>query len=391
MQPYARNEAGLLTQTDRETGESSYQTFTSYMQSLDNVVSVSGNGKDPNVQAFDTRRTQNWRGSYDILRDNGSGTLSRGQFGVPYGPPTPVNGGFDTAVYNTALERAYEKLRGSVDVSVDSFQWRQTKDMAAKLSKLSYSWVAEVAKLRRTIRDPRRLVTAVADSYLGYTFGIKPTFQTIYDGVQKLRQPTSPWVNLQGSASSREQGTFETDGIFVPEIPCRYTYRASKRCRFVLNFAPANDRLEALAGFTSLNPANIAWELIPGSFLVDYIFDVGGYLRNCENAMLYSSSFLGGYVTQGTLITTEGRHTGSHRYDDYGLDALVNVFGSDRTASKLRQPLSSIPLPNLPKFSLDLSSGQLTNVAALLAGVLRRHPYLGDVGQIPGWANRLRR
>jgi hypothetical protein len=122
---------------------------------------------------------------------------------------------------------------------------------------------------------------------------------------------------------------------------------------------------QTLSGFTSLNPASIAWENVPYSFVVDWFVDIGGYMRAAETAMLFRSRFIRGYVTQTQYVSMNERVNSSKR----GANDFVqcNMYASGVVVTVSRLLLMEFPFPRRPSFKADLGSGRLLNAAALLA------------------------
>jgi len=155
-----------------------------------------------------------------------------------------------------------------------------------------------------------------------------------------------------------------------PDHQCHVTWTASDRCHIKVRMKPPETFVQVLANLTSLNPASIAWELTPFSFVVDWFFDVGGYLRALETALIYGSLFVDGFILRSY------RNWGECRIDsrkDYGSDTF-NIYQGSGTYQKTRYeraPLLGYPFPKLPVFKADLSSAQLLNAAALLSQHLR--------------------
>lgn len=125
-----------------------------------------------------------------------------------------------------------------------------------------------------------------------------------------------------------------------------------------------------LARWTSLNPASIAWELTPYSFVVDWFLDIGGTLRNFETAVLSQGSFHHGYIDYLMYYDSDQEfvYLGSHGGAVDGDDIIVsgNLYESDF----VREVLTSYPYPRLPSFNAKLGWQRLLSAAALLTTAL---------------------
>jgi hypothetical protein len=285
--------------------------------------------------------------------------------------------------YNQALDRLNEKVRGSVDLSVDFAEAGQTKDLAKKLVSSTLGFAETLRKFRKNplsalptnSRKARQLRKDLTNAYLEYTYGIKPLVGTLYGIYEKIYKPEEPKLTrLIGR--SRQSCSLPTRAGVQPIIgpwPGDIGYfnlegRAYAQCEIGLYLELQDpSALQSLGGFTSLNPVSLAWELLPYSFVVDWVFNLGGYIRNLETALCYGSLSRGGWVT---FVMYQELASGGF------VGNQNNVFGeipssASRTIAKERSPLGSYPFPRLPRLELDLSSGHLFNAAALLSNLLR--------------------
>jgi len=142
-------------------------------------------------------------------------------------------------------------------------------------------------------------------------------------------------------------------------------YRAKLCCTFEIK----NTIQQQLAGYTSLNPVSIAWELVPYSFVADWFIDVGGYLRSLESACLYGQGFKSGYIVYGYKDKQDGF------LDGQGKSGNTLTFGSANAyvyqSYKRRGRVGVYPLPVLPHFKADLGWQRLISGASLLKNFLR--------------------
>lgn len=303
------------------------------------------------------------------------------------------NVGNDPNVYNEALGKLYEKVRGSVDLTTDLFQWRQTAGMVSGAKKVlakTRDAILTTRKLERLLqsshfRDRRRgrnwnaaferryrddISKKIADVHLQWQYGVKPTMYTVYGLIDEFRNQPENWLVLESRAKStvttrRNDGNLTGLGVDSVRIYTR-TKRVEIKCRFAL--APSH--LDNISRISSLNPASVLWELMPYSFVVDWVYDVGSYLRNVESALLYGSSFLDGYVTYTNRevgnVSVEGTYDGG-----YWGKTTVSLKGDYQHTYKQRSVLGVAPFPKAPRLNANLGSGQLLNGAALLRQLIR--------------------
>lgn len=303
------------------------------------------------------REVRNW-GPNDVSVEEGW-ALSRVPTQVVFDPPVNYD-----ALYAKALERLNEKVRGGVDLSIDLAQAGQTAKMFKGADRLENYTKAFTRKWG--------LLKAPANAWLEYTYGIKPLVQSIYESSEqairvvvnelervKVRandygwKPERVYLSTVYGAIWRKIGQFSSKSSVTLGI----AYRGA---------APDWDN------FTSLNPISIAWELVPYSFVVDWVYDIGGYLRAVETQCLYANRFNSGYRTNFVHYTGEIRD-GPFTYTSSPTGTNLWTGNVEGTAFE-RSPLTQYPSLSLPILNVDLGSSRLLSAASLLAGFLGRRP-----------------
>jgi hypothetical protein len=156
--------------------------------------------------------------------------------------------------------------------------------------------------------DPKRrdrnkisnLSNAASNLWLEYSFGWKPLTQDIWDGVNAIGQPV-PAGTVSGSGFQKVDATYKSRWY-------TQTVRGKGYVKYGADVYVENPNLYLLQQLGLANPLEIAWELVPFSFMVDWVFDVG----TCLGAMTdllglgvsrkYATGFLRGEAaTAGNL------------------------------------------------------------------------------------------
>ena len=351
------------------------QGVTAFQKILDNVASVDGNRRNPNPHRFRVKRID-YGGGRQYAGDIRSNTVTHGTQALPL----PLTGTFTdlkTFTYNKCLSKVYEKIRGEIDLSVDAFQarqagvmlnqrFRQGRDVFMKKAPLALLAIADL--VRRMKRSRPSDWGAIR---LEWVYGWKPLAGSIYGAAENMilasaksssgvsghpirvsASETSDWrVTREDTAPIGDPRITELEKVF--------------QCRITGFWALTTGGLNSVAGYTSLNPVSIAWELVPYSFVADWFVDIGGYLRNLESSLLYNSDFTGGYTSEGSKETLRQSVVGG--YKDYS----ISVKGSAATKEFQRKVLTSSPSPLPPSFNPKLGTERLINAAALLSQMLR--------------------
>lgn len=275
-----------------------------------------------------------------------------------------------TPVYNACVSRFYERVRGSLDLAVDAFEAHQASNMVSKSLKGLRSLEHTLVDIFEAVRA--RKIRTASSKWLEWTYGWKPLASSIYGSYEQLigashtkhvrarMKMVDERRTLQGSPWS---------AAINDDISSYCSYRCLIDCEFGLN----ENVLQDLARFTSLNPVSIAWELMPYSFVVDWVIDIGGYLRDYESAWLYRPSFKRGYRTETNLRYNIVRTDGSAK-DASGYTTICrSIVGSSISKSKVRTVLSAPPSPRYPTFKLDLGWRRMVSAAALVSQFITRN------------------
>jgi hypothetical protein len=383
MENHSRTQSAQYEAGSRNP-DGTYAISTGFANDFTEIFNVSvnvrnGNRKDPNPHEYQ----RYYRRYYNGLETNeASGQLiayRQGALGRQLTPSRDYSG-FSSNVYNEALSKVYERLRSSADLSVDIGQMGQTQSMIRNAvrsvtyfrrykTEILREWYRDFLDVRNRVRrNPLYPAKSLGSKWLEFQYGWKPLAQDIYDSAVALQKALPSKMKIKERAQQVDHERIsQTSASYGDGFIETSNWNDSSRCQFEVSYYPPTSGLAFLANFTSLNPVSIAWELIPYSFVVDWFIDIGGYMRNLENACLYGSAFQGGTVTETRRILGEGSIRGSNNgYTVQANDGIwLNVY-------KRRQVLVSNPLPRVPQFTgVNLGSGRLLNAAALLSQHLK--------------------
>lgn len=314
--------------------------------------------------------------SYNLDRwGNGNRTSA---VNITGGAVPVVDRDFDVSTYNNALGQLYDQIRGTLDLSIDLAESHQAKSMIAKTARGMTNLALTFRKMRRS--NPRDW----GNLWLEFTYGWRPLAQSIYGTAHKLLlEPMGPLSMTAIGKSKTRQRSRSTSGTGSCGGGTRVTLQTDDeyRCRIVAQFKFQQSAIDSFAGFSSLNPVSIAWELTPYSFVVDWFVDLSGYLRNFETAMLYRTNFKQGYISEGWKSTVYGVR--SYYCSQSGSVSYESSSGLSWKVGFRRSILGSIPFPRAPRFDPKLGTSRLTSAAALLGQLLPGHER-GDFRGKPG-------
>lgn len=226
----------------------------------------------------------------------------------------------------------------------DGFSWRKVKRLAKKTPFLGAA-------------------TLMSDAWLLWQFALKPTLNDAWNLATYISDDLS--INpVVASASASVPINSRTYNANVQ----RYTqWKGNVKTKFKIFYTVKDAQSHDFARLGLSNPYLYAWERLPFSFVVDYVFNIGGYLSNVESAYARGLEFHSGFQTQTHKVSGENQYLPRSWEDSvtrYTSDcqavAMRDMAGCNRTI------LTSFPTARVPSLDLDLGSGQLLNIAALL-------------------------
>jgi hypothetical protein len=291
---------------------------------------------------------------------------TEGNLGAPI--PVPTWDARDS-MYNLALNRLNDKVRGNLDLSVALAEAGTTTRMIKNTLKL--------LRHARKLKPPGGFGSTrdVANGYLQFKYGWKPLLSDIF-GVadESIRIVQNKIQRISAGSKVRESGPVTVVYSSIngsPNVPAMRMRAESSfsGCRIgvILQIPPSAFRLDR---WMSMNPISIGWELIPYSFVVDWVYDIGSYLRNMETALLYNTVFYSGYVTEIRRVEAEDFVANYDQVVNGVRHTIPEAKGKLLHIEFFRRRLSAYPLPRKPTIDVSLSSSQLFSAAALLRQLL---------------------
>lgn len=280
-----------------------------------------------------------------------------------------------SALKNRAVIEALLKLK---DQQVNLAQAYAERQMTADLLGSSLSRIARSLRLlrRRKLKEawrelggnPRKL----PKTWLEYQYGWTPLLNDVHGSVTKLQQlkKLSDWVitvkgNVTDKSTSEEILTGSYSARRNIESMCGYFVR--------LDYTPDNGFLSTLSSLGLTNPALLAWELVPYSFVVDWAVPIGDWLSSLDASLGFQ--FLSGSATEKRQCLTRVRALiGIHPQDPLYKITRAEYECSRKELSLIRTPYVSSPLPGFPGFKDPLSLVHAANGLSLLSQALSGGP-----------------
>lgn len=365
---------------------------------------TNGDRHTPNWHAYSVLET--YQGGLSDVKHGYAATKnasSRRQDVCPIGAP-PISqvftDGFASFNYNPdwamieekAMEKIYDQIRGNSNLAVDFAERAATLKMLRSSLSLK-GMMKEFSK--KMLRDPklRRMkgkpgmagarTDYVSGKWLEYRYGWLPLIHSIWDAAETLRRDTTAkLITVKARSSFSCFGKVVTGTGTYADPKGVTTISQNFRVEYALRFElPQGYKL---ADWTSLNPLGIAWELVPFSFVADWMVNVSQQLSLWENYFVYSTHFRGGYKTQTALEQRYGSFQGTtrrpisyttsvpaHPFDVTYQESIAST-ASGLYKYKRRVRVLSLPTPSGFRVKVNMNANRIADTAALLTGFVRR-------------------
>lgn len=371
MESYNTETYGFRTDTRDGAVTSSY-FIVDEVEAL-NVLAdgKSGDKKTPTSHRFTKYQEKHPFGETFYYDDWGSGRLygTHGCHSNSYSNSLddyPGNYGWSDA-NSDAISQLYRKIKESpINLSVDAFEGRETMRMFRN----AYNAVRGIKRFaRRAFNDMKRDPSlSASNAWLQYQYGWKPLMGTIHGALMFHHEH---WDFFKVRARGKASHSFSSriyNGRFAYGAHHDLVGSASYRDQYEIYYAVTDREAFTRDRVMSMDPLAIAWELVPYSFVVDWFYDIGGYMDELQIAHNVNLKFYSGYRTRTKIETQSdiyhGKFYSGQKYREYSL------VGSKTWKEKDRSILLEFPEPIAPRVTYDLGVWQYISAAALLRQLL---------------------
>lgn len=205
-----------------------------------------------------------------------------------------------------------------------------------------------VSRRGRKIPPRSRQVSEVA---LEYSFGWAPLLSDIYTACQVLSSAPKNRVIRSGSKSEMTaRASYGAANFFNVTLESRLLMQAEYRI--------TSPNLDLANRLGLINPVSVLWEVVPFSFLLDYILPVGQFLNNLSN--LAGVELVNAFQTRTTVST-------STKVQQYPDAPFGKVYTTVAKSVRLNRSLGNFSPPPLQFVPLRISPRRaVTSVALLL-------------------------
>lgn len=253
--------------------------------------------------------------------------------------------------YGESLAEARSTIKHLSNSAVTLFRAYQ----AAR--KGQWSQVARTLKVQK-----RRLKNgqSASERWLEYQFGWMPLMSDIYDSHALLTEGFRKKKYVMSSVRQLRDVTV-FDGK-PQRSSVSATYGKSVRVdRAKVFYSVKDTEMSRLAQMGLINPLEVAWAVVPFSFVVDWFLPVGNFLEALTARL--GVDFIDGSLS--TIVTTEARCTALPD-NLFQAEVISNtIYGITSVKAYRRSRLGSFPIPGL-YFKDPFSSSHLISALALV-------------------------
>lgn len=226
-------------------------------------------------------------------------------------------------------------------------EYRETASMFSQFAKSTKAAWFDWRKRRRLWHGFKPTPCNVAAAELVYSYGIEPLANDVWNSLQRLNTVLAEPPIRRLCFTAKKVETFDSNGLVgrveVTERPVIY---------YAIN-------PEYASRFTIGNPAEMVWEIIPYSFVVDWGIPIGDYLSSLDA--------LRGIEWKSGTKTRKERYLHWTTKDTplVGKQTWIRMARREYRTHQ-RHVLSTVPMPNFPEWSPSRSFRAVMHGVSLL-------------------------
>lgn len=369
---------------------------TAHRSLVGSNLNFQGDKKSPNPFDYTYRIEESKAGYQRELVTNYLGkrdTLYEGgQTGECYTLPNEPTADYARTLQGS-LNKIYDQVRGNGGFLVDAAESRQTWDMlknTMKLHKFVLNFFSEfvfaVPPTKRGLKTStsgQRRMDYVSSKWLEERYGWTPLVHSIYTAADLIfNREIERIIEVKGRSGVKTSNTsFAGKGTWSdPYISTisRQSYRTELTLAFKL---PPKGQLY---DWTTLNPALFAFELLPYSFVADWVINISDVLRHFENYWIFKNKFIGGRQSNSQATDMYRVTFGATSREPYFWPngALVpnqtlhqeqNWLERTRLRANRRMLLTELPYSNNLALKVNLGWKRQMDAAMMIHQVMKSH------------------
>lgn len=238
------------------------------------------------------------------------------------------------------------------------------RDTISRIADLASGKKKLCAAVSHFIRNPR----LIANDFLAFKFGVEPLLKDAHALGEKLAEivttNSDEWIAFRVNnrkmfsrqVTAVDGSSVSVDGFFEISYVVKYSFN-STTARY-------------LSDLGLVNPAEIAWELMPWSFVIDWVLPVQRWLENSSKEV--GLQFMTGtrkirfQHTSITSVNTPGMQLNLIKPGETVMSSVASHLGNFARSSKKRTVLSSLPEIPVPVLKNPFSTTHVMEALALI-------------------------
>lgn len=272
-----------------------------------------------------------------------------------------------------ALGEARETARfvqGAMLSTYRAYRFARRGDVSGMLKALGVSRTTDARK--QSYRD---VLDAASGVWLSYSYAVRPLLADVFGALSALekRHSRPDVVTMRARVSNELDVAMKTSGVRPGWFDTEWACKGELSSRAGLSFEIANPFLYTLSQVGLTNPLNVAWELVPFSFVVDWFTPIGAWFDGLVPPQGVSN--LHGYSTYKGEFHGKGRLLANFPIPPNSADGAREFPGTWYNRFKGRSPMNEFPRYHLVGATFDLGKSQIASGLSLLwsVGAGRKH------------------
>jgi hypothetical protein len=276
----------------------------------------------------------------------------------------------DPALIDKSMLKALLKVKGShVDLGVALAEARKTAELLGKTSTgIANSLDAFMAKNWKALGKMASWKKLPA-KYLELSYGWTPLLNDVYNSCESLAtiRENGSLLSLDVSGYAKDMKEVEVDRGGYMGIPVKTTVQSRSLYQTKLVYQVPSGFLGEFSALGLTNPLAVAWELVPYSFVLDWVLPIGDWLSALDaGAFLDFKEGSQSYIERVQATGSEPNPTPPATVIKW--QASEEVVRGFRFVRNLAWPYQ----PMLPSLRSPLSLDKMAKGLSLLTQVMRK-------------------
>jgi hypothetical protein len=223
---------------------------------------------------------------------------------------------------------------------------------------------------KRHRKNPKQ---AIAQGWLELQYGWRPLLQDVYGAIDLVQAKTARKITSRVQKSASAEDAPSRPDISNGLITYSFAQKRKTSVKYVLYYSTPNEIQKTLGEVGITNPGLVAWELLPWSFVVDWLLPVGNFISSWD--AVAGLSFEKGVRTVFQEVSQKVTTVGGTLYENGGRDTIAgstSLWQDCHIVIIHRTPLAGFPSVSLPAFKNPFSAEHLANLSALVLTAFNR-------------------